>query len=56
MFTPDTPKRIQVAACMKILTCFLEKNGISGRDVVALKKVRMPITNDHLQAWVCRHS
>ena len=39
MFTPDTPKRTQVAACMKIVSCFLEKNGISGRDVVALKKV-----------------
>ena len=39
MFTPDTPKRTQIAACMKIVGCFLEKSGISGKDVVALKKV-----------------
>ena len=23
MFTPDTPKRTQIAACMKIVGCFL---------------------------------
>ena len=47
MFTPDTPKRTQIAACMKIVGCFLEKSGISGKDVVALKKV-----NQHEQEGV----
>ena len=40
LFTADTPKRTQIAACIKIVGGFLAKHGVQGRDAVALQKVR----------------